>query len=70
MTIIEEIFFIYCCGAGIALAMGVARWANPCNNMNADKIAAMTLFWPFYLIKYIIFKGVVILNIFIDDMIK
>lgn len=70
MTIIEEFFLIYCWGIGIALVVGAACWANPRNNMNADKIAAMTLFWPFYLIKYIIFKGVVILNIFIDDMIK
>lgn len=70
MTIIEEIFFIYCWGAGIVLVMGVARWANPCNSIDADKIAAMTLFWPFYFIRYIIFKIVVILNIVIDDMIK
>lgn len=70
MTIIEEIFFIYCWGAGIALAMGVARWANPCNYIKADKIIAMTLFWPFYFIKYILFKSVAILNIVIDDMIK
>lgn len=50
--------------------MGVARWANPCNSIDADKIAAVTLFWPFYFIKYIIFKIVVILNIVIDNMIK
>ena len=50
--------------------MGVARWANPCNYIKADKIIAMTLFWPFYFIKYILFKSVAILNIFIDDMIK
>lgn len=70
MTIIEEIFLIYCWGAGIALAIGFARWVNPCNSIDADKIAAMTLFWPFYFIKYIIFKIIVILNIVIDDMIK
>lgn len=50
--------------------MGVARWVDPCNIIDADKIIAMTLFWPFYFIKYIIFKIVVILNIVIDDMIK
>lgn len=70
MTIIEESFLIYCCGAVITLIMGIARWANPCNSIDADKIIAMTLFWPFYFIKYIIFKSVAILNIFIDDMIK
>lgn len=70
MTIIEESFLIYCWGVGIALIMGVARWANPCNSIDADKIAAVTLFWPFYFIKYIIFKIVIMLNIVIDDMIK
>lgn len=70
MITFKEILFIYFYGTGIALVVGVACWANPCNNINADKIAAMTLFWPFYLIKYIIFKSVTILNIFIGDMIK
>lgn len=50
--------------------MGVARWVDPCNYINVDKIIAMTLFWPFYFSKYILFKSVAILNIFIDDMIK
>ena len=71
MTIIEEFFLIYCLGAGIALIMEVARWAaNSYNSIDADKVAAVTLFWPFYFIKYIIFKFVIILNIVIDDMIK
>lgn len=50
--------------------MGIARWLNPYNIIDADKIIAMTVFWPFYFIKYINFKSVVILNILIDDMIK
>ena len=70
MTIIEEFFLIYCCGAGIVLMMVFVQLTNPCNSIDADKIAAVTLFWPFYFIKYIIFKIVVILNIVIDDMIK
>lgn len=71
MTVIEEIFLIYCCGAGMALVMGVARWVDLRNDtIDADKIITMTLFWPFYFVKYIIFKIVVILNIVIDDMIK
>lgn len=51
--------------------MEVARWAaSSYNSIDADKVAAVTLFQPFYFIKYIIFKFVVILNIVIDDMIK
>lgn len=70
MKTYETIFIYYEIGMALTFIWNFALWLGLFSKISFEKVVARTLFWPFYAIKIILFRGVSVLNIFIDDMLK